>query len=61
MNADDWIAAQAGEGAYAAVREAPGRYAASLVIGVDPTGTGQGGGGMRQSDTAAGEAGGADE
>jgi hypothetical protein len=37
MNADDWMAAQAGEGAYAAVREAPGRYVATLVIGVDPT------------------------
>ena len=37
VNGTDGIAAQAGDGAYAAVREATGRYVASLVIGVDPT------------------------
>lgn len=36
VNASDGIAAQAGEGAYAGLREAPGRYVASLVVGVDP-------------------------
>lgn len=44
VNANDHIAEDAGEGAYAAVREAPDRYVATLVIGVDPTAVSQGGG-----------------
>lgn len=44
VNANDHIAEVAGEGAYAAVREAPDRYVATLVIGVDPTAASQGGG-----------------
>lgn len=36
VNANDWIAEEAGEGAYAAVRGAGGRYVATLVVGVDP-------------------------
>lgn len=34
FNADDRIAAQAGEGAYAAVTESGGRYDAALVVGI---------------------------
>ena len=44
VNANDHIAEDAGEGAYAAVREASDRYVATLVIGVDPTAVSQGGG-----------------
>ena len=44
VNGNDNIAAQAGEGAYAAVREAPDRYVATLVIGVDPTAVSKSGG-----------------
>jgi protocatechuate 3,4-dioxygenase beta subunit len=36
MNGNDRIAEEAGEGSYAAVREAGDRYVATLVIGVDP-------------------------
>lgn len=39
VNANDGIAAEAGEGAYAALREAPGRYVATLVVGVAPSAT----------------------
>ena len=36
VNAIDGIAEQAGEGAYAAIREQKDRYVAALVVGVDP-------------------------
>ncbi len=36
MNGRDVIAAEAGAGAYAAVREQPSAYRASLVVGIDP-------------------------
>ena len=44
VNSSDGIAAQAGESAYAAVREASDRYVATLVIGVDPEAISQNGG-----------------
>ena len=44
VNSNDWIAEEAGEGAYAAVGEAGNRYVATLVIGVDPTAVSDGGG-----------------
>ncbi|PJE33696.1 Dioxygenase [Pseudooceanicola marinus] len=44
VNSSDGIAAQAGESAYAAVREATDRYVATLVIGVNPEATSQSGG-----------------
>jgi protocatechuate 3,4-dioxygenase beta subunit len=37
VNVADDIAAQAGEGAYCAIREQKDRYIAALVVGVDPT------------------------
>lgn len=37
LNSMDSIAAQAGEGAYCAIREQQDRYSAALVIGIDPT------------------------
>ena len=43
VNANDFIAEEAGEGAYAGVREAGNRYVATLVIGVDPTAVSEGG------------------
>ncbi|MDF3362730.1 intradiol ring-cleavage dioxygenase [Sulfitobacter sp. Ks41] len=36
LNGTDGIATQAGEGAYAAIREQKDRYIAALVVGVDP-------------------------
>lgn len=36
LNSIDSIAAQAGEGAYCAIREQQDRYSAALVIGIDP-------------------------
>lgn len=44
VNSNDGIAKQAGEGAYAGLREAGDRYVATLVIGVDPTAVSEGGG-----------------
>ena len=35
-NSNDWIASEAGSGAYAAVREQPEFYDAALVVGVSP-------------------------
>ncbi|EPX86539.1 Protocatechuate 3,4-dioxygenase beta subunit [Rubellimicrobium thermophilum DSM 16684] len=53
VNAGDRIAAQAGEGAYAALREAGDRYVASLVVGIDPA--------ARSADSGPGGPGGAGE
>lgn len=39
LNRIDGIAAQAGEGAYAAIREQSDRYVAALVVGIDPNAT----------------------
>ena len=36
FNRNDWIAREAGAGAFAAVRELDDRYVAALVVGVDP-------------------------
>ena len=50
MNASDGIAQQAGETAYAAIREQPGFYDAALVVGISPEARSQQGagfGGMR--------------
>lgn len=38
MNGNDWIAQEAGEGAFAAIREQQARYDAALVVGIDPGG-----------------------
>lgn len=43
VNSNDGIAEEAGEGAYAGVRETGDRYVATLVIGVDPQAVSQGG------------------
>ena len=40
MNGNDGIAQQAGEGAFAAIREQQARYDAALVVGIDPQGGG---------------------
>lgn len=34
-NTNDWIAKQAGDGAFAMIREQPGRYEAALVVGIN--------------------------
>jgi len=39
LNSIDGIAAQAGEGAFTAIREQPDRYVAALVVGIDPNAT----------------------
>lgn len=39
MNGDDWIAEQAGEGAFAAIREQKDYYDAALVVGINPLAT----------------------
>ncbi|SMX33431.1 intradiol ring-cleavage dioxygenase [Actibacterium lipolyticum] len=36
VNSNDWIAAQAGDGAFAAIREQANKYTAALVVGVNP-------------------------
>lgn len=41
VNANDGIAKQAGDGAFAAIREQTDRYTAQLVVGVDATATSQ--------------------
>lgn len=52
MNGNDGIAKQAGDGAFAAVRETTTRYEADLVVGVNPNA--QSRGGMRPSIGAGG-------
>ncbi|MGH1452191.1 MAG: hypothetical protein ACRBBV_03395 [Paracoccaceae bacterium] len=43
MNGNDGIAKQAGDGAFAAVRETTTRYEADLVVGVNPNAQSRGG------------------
>lgn len=47
VNSNDGIAEEAGEGAYAAVREAGDRHVATLVVGVDPEAVSEGAGARR--------------
>ncbi len=59
MNSNDGIAKQAGEGAYAAIREQYDYYDAALVVGIDPEATssesGMGAGGPAGGPPASGE------